>query len=164
MTKRPLPVHLLVDIPGYSMLGQTSFGGYFKLITVWWLNDCPAILQDKREWSSVSGMRPTDYQAYKSKLEPLIIKSFEILTKYRDTQEAKSERLRVNLRKAIIARDANTAKRKAALNSKGSLVDQHVPINPGAIKPPPQKFHEGWNLNKKPTPKPTSCQARLTDK
>lgn len=164
MNKRPLPIHLLVDIKGFALLGQTSFGGYFKIILSWWLNDCPSVLSSPLEWRSISGMHQRDYNLYAPKIEPVLIKSFEILTKYRDEQEVKSERRRVNLRKALVVRDANTKRRMSEAKTKASLVDQHVPVNPGAIKPPPQKFHEGWNLNKKPAAKPTSCQAGLIDK
>jgi hypothetical protein len=164
MNKHPLPVHLLVNIKGFSLLGQTSFGGYFKIILSWWLNDCPDILSAPSEWRSISGMHQRDYNLYASKIEPVLIQSFEILTKYRDAREVTRAKRGVNLRKAIAVRDANIRRRKTEAITKASLVEQHVDINPGHIKPTPQKFHEGWNLNSKPTPKSTTQKPLLLDK
>lgn len=105
-----------------------------------------------------------DYNLYAPKIEPILVKSFEILKKYRDEQEVKTAGKRVSMLRALAFKQEKARLAKSLGKPEAALVDQHVPLNPGSIKPLPQKFHEGWNLNKRPTPKPTSHKASLLDK
>lgn len=166
MNKMPLPLHLLAKIPGYAMLGQTSYGGYHKIISAWWLNDCPEVFEHAIEWCSLSGMYQRDYAKYKSKIEPLLVQSIDILKKYREDKRKKNEYRMANMQKAIVANNKRIAAIKAAATSTVSIVDKHTPVNPCFVKPDSQPFHEGWNLNKAaPASKaPRQQKAFLTDK
>jgi hypothetical protein len=167
MNKMPLPIHLLAQIPGYSMLGQTSYGGYCKIIMAWWLNDCPEVFEHKPEWQSLSGMYERDYAKYKSKIEPLLIKSLEILKQYRDEQKAKKAYLSESARRMTAKRMENQAKRRKGYESKGNIVDKVTPVNPAPANPTPKPFHEGWNLERKNSPninKKTTHKPMLLDK
>lgn len=165
MNKRPLPVHLIANIPGYAMLGQTSFGGYFKIILTWWLNDCPDILEHKSEWQSISGMYERDYAKYKSKIEPLLVKSFELLAKYRqDKIDADQPRL-ANMKKAIEVKRQKQAERKLVAENKGLVDSKHDITSVGVTNPLQKNYHEGWNLNKRNnTVKSTTYKPSLLDK
>lgn len=155
MNKLPLPVHLLTDIRGFSILGQTSFGGYFKIILSWWVNDCPEILADDREWRGLSGMYPRDYERYKYKIEPVLIQSIEILRKYREERRAITSRKREGMKRAQAIHQKNQQRLKQDKyqeESKGNIVDKNTPVNPTFIKPTAQLFHEGWNLERGKSP------------
>lgn len=163
----PLPVHLLAAIPGFRMLGQTSFGGYFKIIVTWWENDCPEILNDVAEFQSLSGMYLHDYNRYRPKIEPVLLKSIEILKEYRSERQGKREHRLINLSKAHAASRAKLLEKKKVDKSKGNLVDKHTLVNPTPIKPSSQPFHDGWNLNTAKSPnikKQSPNTPMLTDK
>lgn len=167
MNKMPLPLHLLSAIPGYAMLGQTSFGGYFKVITAWWQNDCPDVFENASEFQSLSGMYERDYAKYRPKIEPLLLRSLEILKEYRTKKKAASAHTMLNLAKAHTVMRNKKAERQSAGKTKGNIVDRNTPVNPTPIKPPPQEFHKGWNLEKAKSPninRTTTVRPTLLDK
>jgi hypothetical protein len=167
MNKMPLPIHLLAQIPGYSMLGQTSFGGYFKIITAWWLNDCPEVFLSVEEWGSLSGMFKRDYNKYRTKIEPVLLQSLDVLKKYREEKHQKNQPRLQNIRKAQRIQKEMLAARKLADNSKGNIVDKVTPVNPAPAIPSPKPFHEGWNLERQKSPninKKTTHRPMLLDK
>ncbi len=152
MNKMPLPVHLLASIPGYSMLGRTSFGGYTRIIFAWWLNDCPDVLIEGAEFRSLAGMRKTEWDLYKGKLVPVLLKSIEILNQYRKERQGKREHRLINLRKAHAASRTKLLEKKKVDKSKGNMVDKVTPVNISPVIPSPTAFHEGWNLHKPNAP------------
>jgi hypothetical protein len=167
MNKMPLPTHLLADIPGFAMLGQTSFGGYWKIILTWWHNGCPNVFEHHIEWCSLSGMYQRDYDRHKSKIEPLLMQSIEILKQYRDEQKAKKAYLSESARRMTAKRMENQAKRRKGYESKGNIVDKVTPVNPAPAIPSPKPFHEGWNLERQKSPninKKTTHRPMLLDK
>lgn len=148
------------------MMGQTSFAGYMKVICVWWLNDCPDILESATEFQTISGMQRSDYNRYMGKIEPLLFKSFALLKKYRTEQHAKRDYCRRNILKAQAARSAKAKARATQSNKPAAIVDKHTPVNPAPAAPDFKPFHEGWNLNKSaPAAKtPRQQKAFLKDK
>ncbi len=173
MNKIPLPLHLIVSVPGFALLGQTSFGGYFKIIFAWWLNYCPDPFVTPLEYGSLSGMQKNDYNRYKDKIEPVLNKTFVVLSKYYEECYNKRDVKINNAKKATIKRLENIEIRKRQ-SSGGRLKDErvssNVPVNPMAIKPPEKSFHDGWNLHKnksnfiKKNTKNMINQASLRDK
>lgn len=167
MNKMPLPIHLLSAIPGFRMMGQTSFGGYCKIIWTWWENDCPAVLTDIAEFQSLSGMYRQDYERYRPKMEPVLLQSIEILKKYHQERRAITAGRSATMKKAQAIYQNRVRQAKYLEQTKGNIVDKHVNVNPTAINPSPQPFHEGWNLEKKNSPnikKLTTIQPMLLDK
>ena len=153
MNKMPLPVHLLMNIRGFSLLGQTSFGGYFKIVLSWWQNDCPEIFEETIEWCSLSGMYQRDYDRHKNKIEPVLLKSLEVLKEYRNERLAKTANKRAGMIRARAAWAGELKRRKSQTITKGNIVDKHVLVNPTPVKPPSQPFHEGWNLEQPHSPR-----------
>lgn len=131
----------------------------------WWHYGCPDILTAKTEWQSLSGMRTTDYANYKAQIEPLLVKSFEILTKCRKKQQAITEARLINLRKAVSKRDRNKHERQKQITHTEGIVDKIHITGVTPINPPQKNFHEGWNLNKrKPAVKSKAYTPLLLDK
>lgn len=165
MNKRPLPVHLIANIPGYAMLGQCSFGGYFKIILSWWLNDCPEVFADSTEWHALSGMRTTDWLKYRNKIEPLLVKSFELLVKYRQDKINADKPRVANIRKALEVKRQKQVEREAVVENKGLVDSKHDITSVGVTNPLQKNYHEGWNLNKRNnTVKSTTYKPSLLDK
>lgn len=166
MNKMPLPIHLLAEIPGYSMMGQTSFAGYIKIVCAWWSNNCPELFDNNTEWCSLSGMYTRDYVKHRAKIEPMVRQSFDVLKKYREERRAKTEHLRKGIHKARAVKMQNDALRRQQAIKPAAIVDKHTPVNPAPAAPDFKPFHEGWNLNKSaPTAKtPRQQKAFLKDK
>lgn len=167
MNKMPLPIHLLADIPGYALLGQTSFGGYCKIIWAWWLNDCPDVLEHNIEWCSLSGMYQRDYDRHRSKIEPLVLRSLEILKKYRNERRANTANKRAGMLRANATRLQRLKSDKLRDNTKGNIVDKVTPVNPAPAIPTQNPFHEGWNLEQPKSPRinrKTTIAPTLLDK
>lgn len=168
MNTEPLPIHLLMELPGFSLLGQTAFGAYFKIIFNWWINDCPPVLVQHTDFRSLAGMKEIDWRRHGPVIQPVLVLSIAVLQKHHGKILQKRDRQRILMAKV---NESNRISRAAALNVSEvgkRLKDKNISVNPTFIKPTPQPFHEGFNLHgNKPSnssKKRPSTTATLRDK